>query len=242
MKKKKLLLRGDTLVEVMFSVGIFGIISVSAISLMNRGLNTAQVALETTMARLEIDAQAEALRFIHDATAAETENSNKEYTELWNNIIDLAYNYNNDKVKEGSDFLGKYPSEIITCSDAYDDAVFVDNSFVINTHSLSPSTVDNALNQKRNDNSNKLVMASTYPRLIFGTGDDASIDAETISASSTNLYRAEGIWVTGVKSQAGGAADPQYYDFYIRTCWDAVGRGTPVTISTTIRLYNPFHT
>ena len=59
--------KGDTLIEVMFAVGIFGLAAVGAISLMNRGLATAQNTLEITMARQEIDGQAEILRFLHSA-------------------------------------------------------------------------------------------------------------------------------------------------------------------------------
>ncbi|MBR3319132.1 prepilin-type N-terminal cleavage/methylation domain-containing protein, partial [Candidatus Saccharibacteria bacterium] len=33
--------KGDTLIEVMFAVGVFGLAAVGAISLMNRGLATA---------------------------------------------------------------------------------------------------------------------------------------------------------------------------------------------------------
>ena len=56
---------GDTLIEVMFSVTVFALVIVVSINLMNGGINTAQKTLEVTMTRNEIDAQAEAIRFIH---------------------------------------------------------------------------------------------------------------------------------------------------------------------------------
>lgn len=93
--------KGDTLIEVMLAVGIFGLASVGAISLMNRGLTTAQASLETAMARQEIDTQAEALRFIHDAYLTEPtpettedldcEHNITSYHTLWQCIVRQAY-------------------------------------------------------------------------------------------------------------------------------------------------------
>ena len=58
--------RGDTLIEVMLSISIFAFVAMLTINMMNDGINTAQRTLEAEMARNEIDAQAEALRFIHN--------------------------------------------------------------------------------------------------------------------------------------------------------------------------------
>ena len=73
--------KGDTLIEVMFSVAIFGLVAIGAISLMNRGLASVQNNLETTMARQEIDTQAEALRFIHSAYLTEQKTTEPAATE-----------------------------------------------------------------------------------------------------------------------------------------------------------------
>jgi len=62
--------RGDTLIEVLFSFTIFSMVVVGAISIMNQGTIAAQRALETTLVRSEIDAQATTLRFLHDAYVA----------------------------------------------------------------------------------------------------------------------------------------------------------------------------
>ena len=48
--------RGDTLIEVMFSVTVFALVIVISVNLMNGGLNTAQKTLETTMTRNEMAA------------------------------------------------------------------------------------------------------------------------------------------------------------------------------------------
>lgn len=59
--------RGDTLIEVMFAVAVFGMIVVSSLALMNQGSATSRRAVEITMVRQQIDAQAETLRFLQSA-------------------------------------------------------------------------------------------------------------------------------------------------------------------------------
>lgn len=62
--------RGDTLIEVLFAFAVFSLIVVGALSLMNQGTVAAQRALETSLVRSEIDAQATTIRFLHDAYVA----------------------------------------------------------------------------------------------------------------------------------------------------------------------------
>ncbi|MEI6053930.1 MAG: hypothetical protein WCQ49_01000 [Candidatus Saccharibacteria bacterium] len=61
----KILNRGDTLIEVLFAISIFSLVVVGSISIMNQGVNASQRSLEITLVRNEIDAQAEALRFMN---------------------------------------------------------------------------------------------------------------------------------------------------------------------------------
>ena len=63
--------RGDTIIEVMFAVTIFCLVAVLSIAMMNSGVMTAENALETVTARNELNAQAEALRFIHSSYISE---------------------------------------------------------------------------------------------------------------------------------------------------------------------------
>ena len=58
--------RGDTLVEVLMAVVILSVIIVGAITLMTRGLQAAQIAVEHTQVRLSINAQTEMLRYLRD--------------------------------------------------------------------------------------------------------------------------------------------------------------------------------
>ena len=64
---KRRIERGDTLIEVLFAITIFSLIVVTSLTLMNQGTAASQRALEITTVRQQVDGQAEALRFIHDA-------------------------------------------------------------------------------------------------------------------------------------------------------------------------------
>lgn len=224
---------GDTLVEVMFAVAIFSLVAISAVAVMNSGLSNAQATLESTMARNEIDAQAEALRFIQSSYVAERRDSDNTgyYATLWHAITDRA----NDPEEKVTQYG---PS---SCSELYDNDSSTNISklkgFVINVRKLGLS--DDA-EESLVKQSEKFFLPSTYPRIIYD--DDALLD----NLTSSEAQRVEGIYVTAVKDpgstkvdESGIKQDTVYYDFYIRTCWYAVGKELPTTISTVIRLYNP---
>src|SRR5688572_22723676 len=76
--------RGDTLVEVLMSLVVLSMVIVGAVTLMNRGLQSAQIALEHSQARQEVNRQLELLRYLRDQysiNAASTDGV------TWNNII-----------------------------------------------------------------------------------------------------------------------------------------------------------
>jgi type II secretory pathway pseudopilin PulG len=60
--------RGDTIVEVTIAFAIFSLISLTAFTIMNRGLASAQNSLEVSLVRQQIDAQADLLRYVRDAS------------------------------------------------------------------------------------------------------------------------------------------------------------------------------
>ena len=226
--------RGDTLIEVMFAVGIFSLVAIAVISVMNGSMRSVQLALETTMARNEIDVQAEALRFIQSSAIAEKDltDGEKVYTKAWNKIIDFADANMDDggEIKNGAtNFSPK------KCEDLYDKNedgnVFSQNAFIVNTHVLGQ------LNTGGNDQSilkvsDKFSTSGVNPRIIY---DDQDANTELVDEStSKTISRVEGIYVVGVPDEK-----KTYYDFYIRTCWNGAGAKSPSTISTVIRLYNP---
>ena len=258
-------MHGDTLVEVMFAVGIFGLVAVSAISLMNRGLYAAQSALEISMARNEIDAQAEALRFIHNAYVSEQGTTTETYTALWQRLVSEDLVYTPSSLPEN--FFSGYND--VPCGNIYYDEdgenYLPAKSFVINPRLLNSEDINTALNYsdginniivKNTANNSKLQMTDVYPRLVYantlsneesatGSYSDINMNTRTNLYENSDFYSAEGIWVTVVAEGSMGEDHvPDFYDFYIRTCWDAPGgarsdRNSSMTISTTIRLYNP---
>ena len=58
--------RGDTIIEVLLAVTVFSIVAVGGVSLMNPGTAIAQRSLEISQVRDQMDAQADALRYLHD--------------------------------------------------------------------------------------------------------------------------------------------------------------------------------
>lgn len=233
----------------MFAVGIFGAVAIGAISLMNKGVNTSQTTLETTMARQEIDAQTEALRFIHGAFVAESNGLGTDYSDTWNTITDRTYTEASVQ-EEIPDFFTKENTGGQSCADLFEKRPA--KAFVLNSHNLG--LTDDELTGDVLVADAKLQLASTYPRMLYGrdstsTEDLSDVDIDEGTGTQQTiareyLYAAEGIWVTGVKSDAGandedGVFQSDFYDFYIQTCWDQAGSGESSTISSIIRLYNP---
>lgn len=77
--------RGDTIVEVLFSIAVFSLIAVGGLSIMNQGTALAQRALEINLVRQQMDSQAEALRYVNQAYVADF-GKNGAPTALWNKI------------------------------------------------------------------------------------------------------------------------------------------------------------
>jgi len=260
--------RGDTVIEVTFAIVIFSLVAVGAIALMNSSTNTAQASLEITMTRSEMAAQAEALRFIHNAFTMERSlvPSNQQYVELWRTISALAL-LNRNSV--GNPGISSYP--ISSCESAYkwvsDDSIFADRAFIINVRNIraiSSSTPNwqDELNTiiifsstsgqydsaNADVNTNSFEVTPLYPRIVYTASGGSSPDNSTTGnlaadqSTFTRIHKAQGIWIVPVASgNLSSQGVPEFYDFHIRTCWYAPGKKAPSTIGTIIRLYNPEH-
>jgi len=193
--------RGDTIIEVMMAIAVFAIISVITIDLMNDGINSAQRTLEMTMARNEIDGQAEALRYIHQSYVAERQLSEDEsqYRKLWNTLRgEYAIQ---PKQLEDTTTHTKVPFDINSlksCDQAYDNTLGMVrnfNAFVLNTRLILPDSgalydeneYDNLMNDiivgvnldetDPTSTDYRLVPATLYPRIVYGRhigGEDMS--------------------------------------------------------------------
>ncbi len=238
-------LKGDTLVEVMMAIGIFSLVAISVVAVMNGGVSSSQTALETTLAREEIDTQAEALRFIQTSYIAEKDANvtSGVYEEIWRKIARKVVNVSRLNTEKKAKFA-QVTSENspATCKTLYENEYFKNNAFIINSRKFASEGVDDIIIES---DSNKLTETTLYPRLLFGW------DNSLLADGAEDLNRAEGIYViaatdseTEIIEKSGGAIDAKteesaYYDFYIRTCWYGTGDEFPTTIATTVRLYNP---
>ncbi len=146
--------RGDTIIEVMFAIAVFSLVAVITISMMNLGTANAEGALELTTARHELNAQAEALRFVHSAYTAELalptcsssvilQNEKcQHYKDLWEEIvqtysrdfmpddpaqqaiINITNTLNNNDVSDSSVKRVSKDGSIFGCNRAYETGTF----------------------------------------------------------------------------------------------------------------------
>ncbi len=254
--------RGDTLVEVMLAVGIFSMVAVAVVAVMSGGTSSSQTALETTLAREEIDTQAEALRFIHSSYTADIRSGSEKgpFSKLWQDITEGAVYADSEEDLQTSGIVKYNPN---TCAELYpgNSSYLTGNrAFVINTRKITEYASgktgvgigDVIVRASADTATNKLQQASTYPHLIFGGKSDREtelIDPSATAAATggdSNLYKAEGIFIIAVADPettplvgSDDLGNSAYYDFYIRTCWYGTGDQSPSTISTVMRLYNP---
>ncbi len=67
--------RGDTLVEVLMAIVVLSVIIVGAITVMSRGLKAAQLAVEHTQVRFQVNAQTDMLRYLRDGYIADSKST-----------------------------------------------------------------------------------------------------------------------------------------------------------------------
>lgn len=246
MKKKS----GDTLVEVMFAVGIFSMVVISSVTVMNGGTKSIQQDLEITMTRNEIDAQAEALRFIQSSYVSERSYPKSEwkYANLWKAVIENALDgsMGDDQLKSELDYHPEKCEDVYRKDGSFTGDIWKHNGFVLNYRNLyQAATKDDFGNTKTaldaskvvyrpNSNDVKMQPTTLYPRLLFEDNNNEEGDKFYSGSESNELKNAEGLYVVAVKDK-----EKKYYDFYIRSCWQSSDKATPTLTSTVIRLYNP---
>lgn len=236
---------GDTLIEVTLAIGIFSLIAVAVVSVVSTSTSSAQIALESTLTREEIDAQAEALRFIQssyvNSKVYSEDSENSDYTDIWHTITAHA----KSKGSITDDVVKFQPG---TCDEIYNENNLSNQgAFIINTRKLSTLETNEVVLYAKD--SKVFYPSPTYPHLIFGMSadDDPLLDGDMDDDSS--LTRAEGIHIVAVKDpdstyivdgeERNVKRTAAFYDFYIRACWYAPGAEQPTTVSTVIRLYDP---
>ena len=262
MHKKK----GDTLIEVALAIGIFSMVAIVIVSVVTASTSGAQSSLELTLAREEMDVQAEAIRFIHEGytsgsqSAAAEEGNENPYAALWHALLkgtDTNYSKTNTIVS----------SKPTTCAELYNNSRgllnnnFGSNVFVINTRRLNnPSDIDNIVVKNSGNGSlfgydssggarGPFYAPSTFPRIVYGSRNSSSVANDDLLDQTTDtlnaIKRVEGLFIVPVRGtskmpiyDSTALEEVPYYDFYISACWMAPGSDQASTLASIVRLYD----
>ena len=200
---------GDTIIEVLFAVTIFAMIAVGSLSIMNQGTAASQRALEITLVRQQIDAQAEAIRFIHQAYVA---------------------SFQQGATPTGTAAQWLAMTNKTTGKGADSPSVFglIDNG---QCPSVAPGQKPFILNART------ATVSNSTPLMSPPAGGSLPPFAEIVYNTDSSISNAYGLWVEAIPST--NAVGPGFVDFHIRACWDGPGSGDAVTLGTIVRLYEP---
>lgn len=201
---------GDTIVEVLFAVVVFAMVAVGSMSIMNQGTATAERSLEVTLVRQQIDAQAEAIRYIHDAYVAAFQNNGSTPTGTAAEWVKMT-SKTVGKGADGASAFGK------TIGSACPSSVPGQRPFVLNARTAT--------------------VANNVPVMSAPAGSSLPPFPQVIYNSDSSINQAYGIWVEAVPSATANGTS--FVDFHIRACWDSPGSPAPVTLGTIVRLYEP---
>lgn len=142
--------RGDTIIEVMFAIAVFCLVAVISVAMMNMGVAQAETSLEVVTTRNELNAQAEALRFIHSSYISEltlpeyqsgmaSDEKYQQYTNLWKVITKSAIDSTTMTTATGVNMANLGDVIVQGCSKIYENnhKILTDrNAFVLNTRDL----------------------------------------------------------------------------------------------------------
>ena len=203
--------RGDTLIEVLFAVTVFSLVVVGALSVMNQGTAASQRALEITLVRQQMDAQAETLRFLHDSYVAAYQPG-------------LTYNTSDASTSPAEEWyriMSYVSASGITSATAFAEqqrcaSTAPTGSFIVNPRigqAMAPVSYQPAAIWPQLDYNGLGVMTGSSGMWVEAVRSGASSDPD--------------------QARAG------YVDFHIRACWDAPGLSNSMNLGTIVRLYEP---
>jgi type II secretory pathway pseudopilin PulG len=201
--------RGDTIIEVLFAVAVFAMVAVGSLSIMNQGTATAQRSLEITLVRQQVDAQAEAIRYIHQAYVAAYQKGGvaptgtaAEWTKMTSKTTGKGANGASEFGNAGDTCPATTPGE---------------RPFILNARTAT--------------------LWGTTPSMSAPPGSSLPPFAQVAYNADSSIQNAFGIWVEAVPST--NPDGPGFVDFHIRACWQAAGGSAASTIGTIVRLYEP---
>jgi type II secretory pathway pseudopilin PulG len=208
---KQRLQAGDTLIEVLFAVSVFSLVVVGALTIMNQGTAASQRALEITLVRQQIDAQAETLRFMHDSYVAVYQPG-------------ITFNLTDNQTSPAEEWykMRQFITTAGLTADTYQNGSCpttpLPGSFVVDPRNVAAITSQ----------------ASIQPAL--GTSAQVTYNSSGAFTSANGLWiRA----VASPTSSDPTQSNTGYIDFYIRACWDSFGLPLPSNQAKIVRLYEP---
>lgn len=201
---------GDTLIEVLFAVTVFSFLVVGSLTIMNQGTAASQRALEITLVRQQIDGQAEALRFMHNAYVAayqpgltfNTTDATTSPAEEWYQMLNSGIT---------AQAASPFGSTTSTCPTPPVE------SFVIDTR-----------NMRFIDGSGVSLRPSVTFAQLSHNSSGAFVESQGLWVEAIRSPAA-----SGAQQNTG------FIDFHIRACWEGVGLTAPLTTGTIVRLYEP---
>ncbi len=210
--------QGDTLIEVMFAVAVFAMVAVGSLMIMNQGVSTAQRSLEVTLVRQQIQAQAEAIRFIHDAYVTSYQQGGSAPSGVVAEWSKMTVGHAETSASDFSAAAGTVcPAKVPGSS-----------PFIVNPRTAQVESTAPVMTPPN---------ASTLPpfsQIIYRSADPSNTDYKVIQ-------QAYGIWVEAVPSAPQPGQSTRYVDFHIRACWDGIGINQDMTLGTIVRLYEPIN-
>jgi type II secretory pathway pseudopilin PulG len=201
---------GDTIIEVLFAITVFSLVAVGSLSLMNQGTALAQSSLEIGLVRQQMDAQADALRYLNKAYIA-SYGKGGPAVDAWTKVA------TDNRVSEARDFADI--ADTARCKQ------LPASVFALNLEKLDSNPVIGVVN-------------ITDPDAQQDTDKEPPTFARV--RTDLSVPQSQGLWIEAVRSRsAQPSAKMGFYDFHIRACWQTPGQDTPVTLGTIVRLYDP---
>lgn len=201
--------QGDTIIEVLFAVTVFAMVAVGSLAIMNQGTSTAQRSLEITLVRQQIDAQAQAIRYIHQAYVAAYQQGGVTPTGTaaeWVKMTSKATGHGADSASDFGSIDARCPASVPG-----------QRPFLVNARTAR--------------------VWGSSPVMVASEGASLPPFAQIIYNDDSSISNAYGLWVEAVPSTNSGG--PGFVDFHIRACWEGAGGDTAVKLGTIVRLYEP---
>lgn len=202
---------GDTLIEVMFAFAIFALVAVGSLTIMNQGIAAAQRSLEITLVRAQMDAQAEAIRYIHQAYVAAYQSGGPAPAGVAGEWVRMT----NRTTGKGADAASPFG---VTNGPVCPLTTPGQRPFILNARTAT--------------------VAAAVPLSSVAVGSSLPPFAQVVYNADSSINQAYGIWVEAVPSGVS-TNGTGFVDFHIRACWSGAGSSVPMTLGTIVRLYEP---